>query len=139
MNFDKAEQEFIILKRAYQNGVIDKEEYLNKIRNELLVNDEKSGRWMLDEEKGNWLWFDELNNEWIKRNRPGYKVKEEEYIIEIKVPEPPLIDEETKKEIEKYQKSNSNLEVESERFCPKCGQPVEPTYKFCIYCGEKLK
>lgn len=144
MNFEKAEKEFILLKTAYQNGIIDKEEYLNNIRNELIVNDEKSGRWMLDEGKGNWLWFDDLNNEWIRRNRPGYKVKEEEYIIEIKVPEPPKIDEETKKQIEEYKKSNGNqdaeekVKVESEKKCPKCGQPVESNYIFCANCGEKI-
>ncbi|WP_461204874.1 zinc ribbon domain-containing protein [Clostridium sp. DL1XJH146] len=157
MNFDKAEKEFSFAKRAYENGVINQAEYLNKIRNELLVQDENTGKWMLDYEKGNWLWFDNLNNEWIRRNRPGYKKNEEEYIIQITASEPPQIDEKIRKEILQYQNEEvinepkvgkeelikeevfENIKEESTKKCNKCGQVVDKDNKFCPICGNKIE
>ncbi len=149
MNFDTVEREFAYVKRAYENGVIDETEYLNKVRNELVVKDKKTGRWMLDEVKGNWLWFDDLNNEWIKRNRPGYKKQDEEYIVRITAPEPPQIDEKKKEEILQYQKSDVTNEpkVEKEELtkeestikCNKCGQLVDKDNNFCPICGNKIE
>ncbi|GAA0182288.1 hypothetical protein SH2C18_46930 [Clostridium sediminicola] len=157
MNFEQVEKEYWYAKRAYENGVIDETEYLNKVRNELLVQDENTGKWMLDEETGNWLWFDDLNNEWIRRNIPGYKKQNEEYVVSITAPEPPQIDEEKREEIRQYQMgnvTNEQVKTESEQpkeglieeikeestlQCNKCGQVVNNDDNFCPSCGNKIE
>ncbi|NHJ20154.1 MAG: zinc-ribbon domain-containing protein [Candidatus Lokiarchaeota archaeon] len=33
----------------------------------------------------------------------------------------------------------STIKEEKSNFCPNCGIPVQPTYKFCVYCGQDLE
>ncbi|MHA1887547.1 MAG: zinc-ribbon domain-containing protein, partial [Promethearchaeota archaeon] len=41
-----------------------------------------------------------------------------------------------------YQRDYHRQNVSNQRlikFCPRCGEPIEPDFLFCEYCGQKLR
>ncbi len=163
MNFKEVEKEYRFLKVAVSNGLEEHDTLVQRVENDFIVKDSRGDSWKIDIETGNWLWYDSLNNEWIKRKRPGTK-KENEYNIKIQTPPLPQIPKQVKEQIKKADsegydeyfgkkteekskeeykdrkvKTGQKRGEEIVKICPDCGMKSKKNPKYCPMCGNEMK
>jgi RNA polymerase subunit RPABC4/transcription elongation factor Spt4 len=151
MDFRQATEKFKLLKLAWVNGAISREDLQNAVDTELSITDKNNNIWKIDEDSDNWLIYDEANQSWVERQPPGisHPAYDEPHEIKIKI-EPPAAPE-VPDEIYRDWKSKISQEssptdqaekpettVENFKSCQNCGKANKADAKFCTNCGETI-
>lgn len=66
-SFAQAERRFATLRASYQAGTVDDATYQAALQN-LVVQDQAGGHWMLGADDGEWYWHD--GQQWVRRDPP---------------------------------------------------------------------
>lgn len=66
-SFAQAERRFATLRASYQAGTVDDATYQAALQN-LIVQDQAGGHWMLGADDGEWYWHD--GQQWVRRDPP---------------------------------------------------------------------
>lgn len=72
MDFAQADQHYHELKQEYDAGTLSSEAFDEALK-EMMVQDAQERWWAKGREAGEWHYYDELQDEWIRADPPGYQ------------------------------------------------------------------
>lgn len=122
--FKGVEQEFVQLKREFQQGEISRPEFIERMK-KLRLKDEEGRFWMVGAQSGKWHYYD--GERWIQSNPPSLK---EGKAICIHCGFENRLEEEV------CARCGENL-AEGDRYCPDCGHKLEDPQRECPFCSEQ--